>query len=46
MRKKPMTLSEFARSGGKARMNKLTKEQKSELGKKAIRSRWAKKKAK
>lgn len=29
--------------GGKARMDKLTKKQKSELGKKAIAARWAKK---
>ncbi len=32
--------------GGKARMNRLTPEQRSELGRKAVRARWARAKAK
>jgi general stress protein YciG len=37
--KKPLTIAEFARMGGKARAAKLTKEQLSEIGKKGGRPR-------
>jgi general stress protein YciG len=37
MKKKPLTVAEFAAMGGKARARKLTKEQLSEIGKKGGR---------
>ena len=45
-REKKLTLSEFARIGGKARAKQLTKEQRSESARKAAKARWAKKKGK
>lgn len=39
MPKKPLTVFEFARMGGKARAQKLTKEQLSAIGKKGGRPR-------
>jgi general stress protein YciG len=41
--KKQLTISEFARLGGKARAQKLTKEQLSEIGRKGGRPRLDKK---
>ena len=41
--KKPMTISEMARMGGKARAKKLTRAQLSAIGKKGMASRWGKK---
>jgi hypothetical protein len=41
-RRKPLTIQEFARMGGKARARKLTAEQRSESARKAINARWAK----
>jgi hypothetical protein len=41
--KKPLTVTEFARLGGKARAKKLTKEQLSAIGKRGGRPRLDKK---
>ena len=40
--KKELTVRELARMGGKARFAKMTDEEKSALGRKAINARWAK----
>jgi len=41
--KKPLTVTEFARLGGKARAAKMTAEQRSESARKAVQSRkWRK----
>ena len=45
MRKKELTASEMGRLGGLATSAKLTPEQKSEKGRKAVMARWAKRKA-
>jgi hypothetical protein len=42
--KKPMTITEMARMGGKATAKKLTPEQRKESARKAAKARWAKKK--
>ena len=42
MTKKPLTVTEFARMGGKARAAKLSPEELSRIGKKAVRAREAK----
>jgi hypothetical protein len=42
---KPLTIVEFARSGGKARARKLTPAQRSEAARKAVEARWAKSRA-
>lgn len=39
---KPLTVSEMARLGGKARAQKLTKEERSASARKAVQARWAK----
>jgi hypothetical protein len=44
--KKPLTIQEFARLGGKARAKRLTPEQRQASARKAIQARWAKQKAK
>lgn len=44
MPKKPLTITEFARMGGKARAKKLTAEQRSAIAKKAVQAREAKRK--
>jgi hypothetical protein len=44
-REKQLTLSEFARLGGKARAKKLTPEERKAGARKAAKARWAKKKA-
>jgi hypothetical protein len=41
-KEKKLTLSEFARIGGKARAKKLTAEQRQESARKAAQARWAK----
>lgn len=41
----PMTLEEFARSGGKARAKKLSKARRREIALAANRARWKKKRA-
>jgi hypothetical protein len=41
MSKKPLTVTEFARLGGKARAKKLTAEQRSAIAKKAVQAREA-----
>ena len=43
-RRKPMTVSEMARLGGKATAKKLTAEQRKESARKAAKARWAKQK--
>jgi hypothetical protein len=43
--KKPLTVTEMASLGGHARAAKLSKEQLSKIGKKAVRAREAKRKA-
>jgi hypothetical protein len=43
---KPMSISDFARMGGKARSEQLSKEELSRQGKKAAKARWAKTKKK
>lgn len=40
--KKELTVTELASMGGKARFAKMSKEEKSALGRKAINIRWAK----
>ncbi len=40
--KKPLTITEFARMGGKARAAKLSPEERSRIAKKAVRAREAK----
>jgi hypothetical protein len=45
MAKKPLTITEFARMGGKARAKKLTPQQRSAIAKKAVAAREAKRKA-
>jgi hypothetical protein len=42
-KEKKLTLSEFARIGGKARARKLTPEQRKASARKAAQARWAKK---
>jgi len=42
--KKPMTIAEMARMGGRATAKKLTKEQRKESARKAAKARWAKEK--
>jgi len=42
MAKKPLTITEFARMGGKARAKKLTPERRSEIARKAVAAREAK----
>ncbi len=37
---KPMTVSDLARMGGKARAEKLSKEERSESARKAVTARW------
>ena len=44
--KPPLTVTEFAAMGGKARRKALTKEQRQEIAKKAAAARWVDKKAK
>jgi len=44
-RRKPMTVREMARLGGKATAKKLTAEQRKESARKAAQARWAKVKA-
>jgi hypothetical protein len=46
MNKKPMTVQEMARMGGKARAKALTPAQRSKIAKKAVAAREAKRKAK
>jgi len=46
MARKESYAQQFARKGGKARAAKLTKQQQSEIGRKAAQARWAKKKEK
>lgn len=41
-KKKPLTVVEMARMGGKARAQKLSREQLSRIGKKAVEAREAK----
>jgi hypothetical protein len=41
-KEKKLTLSEFARIGGKARARKLTPEQRKASARKAAQARWAK----
>ena len=41
-KRRPMTVTEFARLGGLAAMAKLTPEQRSANARKAIMARWAK----
>jgi len=43
-KEKKFSASEFARRGGKARAEKLTKEQRKEIARKAAKARWGKKK--
>jgi hypothetical protein len=45
MDKKPLTVTELARMGGKARAAKLSFEELSRIGKKAVRAREAKRAA-
>jgi hypothetical protein len=40
----PLTITEFARMGGKALAKKLTKKQRSDSARRAAQARWAKKK--
>lgn len=40
---KPMTITEFARMGGKALAKKMTAKQRKESARKAAKARWAKK---
>ena len=42
MKKKALTVKEFASLGGKARAKTLTKKQRSQQARKAINARWAK----
>jgi len=44
MKGKPLTVSEMASLGGKARAKKLTAEQRSSIAKKAVQAREAKRK--
>jgi hypothetical protein len=46
MPKKPLTLAEFARLGGKARAKTMTAQQRKESARKAVQARWAKSKKK
>ena len=39
---KSLTIQEFARMGGKALAKKMTKEQRSEKMRRAVKARWAK----
>lgn len=41
---RPLTVSEMARLGGKARAQKLTKEERSASARKAVEARWQKQK--
>lgn len=40
-KKTPLTVSDAGRLGGRARANNLTKEQRSEIARRAAMSRWA-----
>lgn len=40
-KKTPLTVSDAGRLGGRARANSLTKEQRSEIARRAAKSRWA-----
>ena len=40
-KKTPLTVSDAGRLGGRARANKLTKEQRSDIARRAAKSRWA-----
>ena len=42
MKKKPMTVTEFARLGGRARSAKMTKAERVASAKKAVAARWRK----
>lgn len=42
-KKKPMTMAEFSRMGVKARLTKLTPEQRKRIARKAAKARWSKK---
>lgn len=42
----PLTITEFARMGGKALAKTMTKKQRSDSAKKAAEARWAKERAK
>jgi hypothetical protein len=42
---KPLTIQEFARLGGKARAQKMSKQQRKDSAKKAAQARWSKKKS-
>jgi hypothetical protein len=46
MAKKPLTVSEFARMGGKARAKKLSADERKASARKAVQARWAKAKKK
>jgi hypothetical protein len=41
-RRKPLTVTEFARMGGKALAKKMTKQQRQEAARRAAQARWAK----
>jgi hypothetical protein len=43
---KPLTVTEFARMGGKALAKKMTKQQRQESARRAAHARWAKAKKK
>ena len=43
MAKKELTITEFARMGGKARQKKLTPARRKEIARQAAKTRWAKK---
>ena len=45
-RSKPLTVAEMAKLGGKARMAKLSPEERAKLGRQAAGARWAQEKAK
>ncbi|MGH9515279.1 MAG: hypothetical protein ACRD3P_06335 [Terriglobales bacterium] len=45
-RRKPLTVTEFARMGGKALAKKMTKQERQESARRAAQSRWAKAKQK
>ena len=40
-RKRPITVSEMARMGGKARWARVPAEKRSEIARKAVQARWA-----
>jgi hypothetical protein len=43
MEKQPLSVSEMARLGGKARAKKMTQKQRSDSARKAVQARWKKK---